>query len=49
MALPSYSGRTDEILVSRKRNAPKAELLLDEHSMLRVEEERSQFVAALIH
>lgn len=49
MAIPVHSRRIDQILTARERNAPKAEMLLDQYSILVNGDEREEFVAALIH
>ena len=49
MSLSIHSQRIDAILSSEGRNAPKAEALLDQYHILRGEDEREEFVAAMIH
>jgi hypothetical protein len=49
MVLSIYSRRIDEILGCRERNAPRADLLFDQYTMLKADEDREAFVAALIH
>jgi hypothetical protein len=49
MILSTYSRRIDEVLSSRERNAPQADVLFDQYTTLISEDEREAFVAALIH
>jgi hypothetical protein len=49
MSISACSRRVDDVLSARDGNAPKADMLLDQYTMLRSNDDREAFVAALIH
>lgn len=49
MSLSVHSQRIDAILAAQGQNSPKAEALLDQYHILRSDDEREEFVAAVIH
>lgn len=49
MSLSVHSQRIDAILSAEGRNTPKIDALLDQYHILRSDDEREEFVAAVIH